>query len=108
MERPMPDPLLLTAGKLTRKVIAPVHEAHLHHRLVNPLLILRVAVQKVRQHDIFIHSQHRNFVTFSWENQTFFRLQPLCFGGLRVLFFSQTQNRSPASGSLKARIPDRK
>lgn len=42
----MPDPLLLTAGKLTRKVIAPVHEAHLHHRLVNPLLILRVAVQR--------------------------------------------------------------
>ena len=50
----MPDPLLLTAGKLTRKVIAPVHEAHLRHRLVKPLLILRVAVQKVRQHDIFI------------------------------------------------------
>lgn len=73
MERPLPDPLLLTAGKLTRKVIAPVHEAHLRHRLVKPLLILRVAVQKVRQHDIFIHSQHRKFVTFSWENQTFFQ-----------------------------------
>ena len=62
MERPLPDPLLLTAGKLTRKVIAPVHEAHLRHRLVKPLLILRVAVQKVRQHDIFIHVQHRKQV----------------------------------------------
>lgn len=83
----MPDPLLLTAGKLTRKVIAPVHEAHLRHRLVKPLLILRVAVQKVRQHDIFIHSQHRNFVTFSWETKHFSGCSPFALEAF-VYFFS--------------------
>ena len=56
------DSLLLAAGELARKVVSPVRQPHLRHHLIQPPLILRVAVQKVGQHDIFIHSQHRKQV----------------------------------------------